>query len=139
MASTSTNTNISPYLFLTASLLNALAVPGHIIFGRQNVDPTLRALQGRSDSPTHAVGLAAARVGFEHMTVGIFAAAILNYRWSATNGPQGRDEHALFWALLGGGWWVGRRYWRVGEYGPLVLCLWGPPLCSLAAWALAQH
>ena len=65
------NATISSYLFKTAAVLNAVAVPGHIMFGRQNLYPTINNLEAKT-SPT--VGTAAAKVGFEHMTVGIFAA-----------------------------------------------------------------
>lgn len=65
------NATISSYLFQTAAVLNAIAVPTHIVFGRWHLYPTITSWEAKS-KPT--VGTAAARVGFEHMTVAIFAA-----------------------------------------------------------------
>lgn len=65
------NATISSYLFKTAAILNAFAVPGHIVFGRQHLYPAANTLAAK---PSQALSAAAAKVGFEHMTVGIFAA-----------------------------------------------------------------
>ena len=60
---------ISSYLFKTAAILNGIAVPGHIVFGFQQLYPTVKTLK-----PSQAAGAATAKVGFEHMTVGIATA-----------------------------------------------------------------
>jgi hypothetical protein len=60
---------ISSYLFKAAAVLNGVAVPGHIFFGFQQLYPTTKTLK-----PSQAVGAAAAKVGFESLTVLIFTA-----------------------------------------------------------------
>lgn len=62
---------ISSYLFKAAATLNALAVPGHIIFGHEHLYPSASTLK-----PSQSIGSASAKVGFEHMTIGIFIAGM---------------------------------------------------------------
>jgi hypothetical protein len=60
---------VSRYLFTVAAMLNGVSVLGHLVFANQHLYPTVNTLK-----PSQAVGAAAAKVGFEHMTVGIFCA-----------------------------------------------------------------
>ncbi|ETN41416.1 uncharacterized protein HMPREF1541_03351 [Cyphellophora europaea CBS 101466] len=124
---------IGSYLFKTAALLNAISVPGHIIYGWKHLDPVLHSTLTHTSE--HRVADACANVGWDHMTVGILTAAILNYRWSMTRGPQQTDEKIIFWSLLVGGWYVGRRFWSLREYRPLG-CLWVAPVAGLIGWSL---
>ena len=62
---------ISSALFTTSAVLNALSVPGHIVFGWKVLDPFLAT---HESDPSNSLAIASARVGWDHMTVGILAA-----------------------------------------------------------------
>ncbi|RMD42226.1 hypothetical protein DV735_g2861, partial [Chaetothyriales sp. CBS 134920] len=127
--------NLPSTLFKTSAVLNLVSVPGHIVFGRQKLEPFL---EDYSYNPALGVSIAAARVGWSHMTVSIITAAALNWHWSSSGGPELVHEQIIFWSVLVSGAYVGAKYWREGEYAPLA-CLWVAPLCSLVAWVLNQR
>lgn len=131
-------TTTASYLFATSALLNAISVPGHIVFGWKNLDPTLHTLTSPSATYTQSLAATCASVGWDHMTVGLIAAAALNWRWASTTsvkGPQGMAEKVILVSLLAGGLLVGRRPFALGQYRPLI-CLWVAPVLSLVGWGL---
>lgn len=66
------STLIASYLFKTAAVLNAISVPGHIVFGWKHLDPVLHSTL--KDTFPHRLAQALATVGWDHMTLGIIAA-----------------------------------------------------------------
>ncbi len=62
---------IASALFKVSAVLNALSVPGHIVFGWKALDPFLAT---HESDPSNSLAIASSRVGWDHMTVGILAA-----------------------------------------------------------------
>jgi hypothetical protein len=60
-------------------------------------------------------------------------AAILNWQWARTGGPQTAEEKVVFWTLFFGGLISGATYISGGLYTPLI-CSWAAPMCSVAAY-----
>jgi len=57
-------------------------------------------------------------------------AALLNWQWSQTRGPQTAVEKMMLWTLIVGGATSGYRYFQVGAYKP-AFGLSITPLCSV--------
>ncbi|EON64726.1 hypothetical protein W97_03959 [Coniosporium apollinis CBS 100218] len=116
-------------LFKTAAILNAIFVPAHIVFGLTDVHPAINSIPS---TPQHRIGQRGAQNCYNYVNASLLVAALLNWQWARTGGPQTREEMAVFWTILGIGLWSGLRYVQVGEFKPLG-CLVLAPACSVAA------
>lgn len=58
---------ISTYLFRATAIWNVISIGGHIIVGRQNLDPTLKTL---NKTPEQRVAAAFASNGWDYMNAG---------------------------------------------------------------------
>jgi len=115
----------APLFFKTAAILNAISIPGHLLLGIQKVYPALSVLDAK-----HAQGKAAARVSWDNVHILLFINAVLNWQWAQTNGPQTLGEKLVVWSMMVAGLVASRRYFQVGEYGPLG-CLFVAPVSTV--------
>ncbi|KAF2673781.1 hypothetical protein BT63DRAFT_421911 [Microthyrium microscopicum] len=117
-------------LFKTAAFLNAITIPGHLVFGLDTVHPGLNTMETKTRKGK--VAKASAQACFNYINGALLTAALLNWQWARTAGPKTREEIIIFWTLVINGFIDGLTYFRAGEYGPLGFA-WVAPGLSVAA------
>jgi len=127
-------------LYKTATFLNAICIPGHILLGLNIVHPTLNTIvtSSKDDKKVPARNLAgkrSAQACFNYINGSLLIAALLNWQWARTGGPRSLEEKLVFWTLIINGAIDGATYASAKLYAPLI-CMWAAPLCSMAALLL---
>ncbi|KAJ9641332.1 hypothetical protein H2199_005302 [Coniosporium tulheliwenetii] len=152
----------SQTLFKVAAILNSLSIVGHSWFGFESGHATIstipdtpqhkagkRAAHICFNYVNNSLAVAGALYPFPVFIVRLkspFLAsaemplmltdasrkALLNWQWARTGGPRTREEWAMFWIILGAGFWHGFRYSQGGQYAPLGALVVAPILGALA-------
>lgn len=134
-------------LYKTAAFLNAITVPGHVLFGLQTVFPGINTM--KTDKKEGEVAKASVTACFNYINGALIVAgidrfslqlvllaltvlALLNWQWAKTGGPKTLEEKGIFWTLAINGLIDGATYFRVGEYPPLGFA-WVAPALGVAA------
>lgn len=134
-------------LYYASAAINAISIPGHIMFGIKHVD---KAVDSIPPSPEHALGKATATTAWDMVNSMLAAlgrlnpaqsyqstiltthAALLNFQWAKRGGPRTLEERLIVWTSVLAGTLVGWRYFKVHAYAALG-CLWVAPWMSAAA------
>ncbi|KAL2217312.1 hypothetical protein M432DRAFT_669704 [Thermoascus aurantiacus ATCC 26904] len=116
-------------LYYASAAINAISIPGHIMFGIKHVD---KAVDSIPPSPEHALGKATATTAWDMVNSMLAALALLNFQWAKRGGPRTLEERLIVWTSVLAGTLVGWRYFKVHAYAALG-CLWVAPWMSAAA------
>ncbi|KAJ5110843.1 hypothetical protein N7532_001378 [Penicillium argentinense] len=115
-------------LYYASAAIHAISIPGHIMFGINEVDPAIAAIP--SDSK-HALGKATATTAWDMVNVLLAASALLNIQWARVT-VRTAEEKLIIWATVIAGAYTGWRYYRQRSYTGLG-CLWFAPWLTLGA------
>ncbi|GFF32560.1 hypothetical protein IFM61606_10829 [Aspergillus udagawae] len=115
-------------LYYASAAINAVSIPGHILFGIREVDPAIASIPSNEK---HALGKATATTAWDMVNALLAASALLNIQWSRV-GVRTLEEKAIIWTTVLAGTLTGWRYFKVRSYAGLG-CLWVAPWLTAGA------
>lgn len=142
-------------LYYASAAIHAISIPGHIIFGINEVDPAIAAIPSDSE---HALGKATATTAWDMVNALLAASgrpsriiismrpsllltfdsflALLNIQWARVT-VRTTEEKLIVWTTVVAGAFVGWRYFKHRAYAGLG-CLWFAPWMTLSAMIYRQ-
>ncbi|RJE25257.1 hypothetical protein PHISCL_02407 [Aspergillus sclerotialis] len=123
----------STTLYYASAAINAISVPGHVLFGINQVDPAVASIPSDEEL---ALGKATATTAWDMVNTLLAASALLNIQWSRV-GVRTLEEKAIIWTTVFAGTLTGWRYFKVRSYAGLG-CLWVAPWLTAGAMIYQQ-
>ncbi|KAJ5360188.1 hypothetical protein N7517_009379 [Penicillium concentricum] len=116
-------------LYYASAAINAISIPGHIMFGIKEVDPAVAKI---SSDAKHALGKATATTAWDMVNGLLAVSALLNIQWARIRGVKTLEEQLIIWSTVLAGIVTGWGYFKVRSYIGLG-CLWVTPWMTLGA------
>ncbi|KAL4746830.1 hypothetical protein BDW68DRAFT_195232 [Aspergillus falconensis] len=115
-------------LYYASAAINVISIPGHILFGIDQVDPAVASIPSNKEL---ALGKATATTAWDMVNALLAASALLNIQWSRV-GVRTLEEKAIILATVLAGTLTGWRYFKARAYAGLG-CLWVAPWLTAGA------
>ncbi|GAD94322.1 hypothetical protein AFUA_8G02190 [Paecilomyces variotii No. 5] len=115
-------------LYYASAAINAISIPGHIMFGIKEVDPAIATIPSEGKN---ALGKATATTAWDMVNALFAVSALLNIQWARVT-VRTTEEKLMIWTMMIAGAYTGWRYYRQRSYGALG-CLWFAPCMTLGA------